>query len=307
MEAKIAGMLVVAVVILTSGNKVGTAGLEEDPPFGQNIQISSLIFPESLDFAGEPVPLELYDVREALDRELLSNTYFHSQTIRLIKRANRYFPLIEKVLNANGVPEDFKYLALAESGLSQAVSPAQAVGFWQLLKGTARDYGLEVTAEVDERYHIEKSTVAACRYILDSYERYGNWTMAAASYNAGRRGIDRQVQRQKKENYYDLLLTEETARYIFRVLSFKLIFEAPETYGFHIPESELYPVIPVYEVQVDSSINHFADFAALYDCNYKIIKQLNPWLRDTGLINQKGKTYTLLIPESGYRRPDAWE
>ena len=307
MEAKIAGMLVVAVVILTSGNKGGTAGLEEDPPFGQNIQISSLIFPESLDFAGEPVPLELYDVREALDRELLSNTYFHSQTIRLIKRANRYFPLIEKVLNANGVPEDFKYLALAESGLSQAVSPAQAVGFWQLLKGTARDYGLEVTAEVDERYHIEKSTVAACRYILDSYERYGNWTMAAASYNAGRRGIDRQVQRQKKENYYDLLLTEETARYIFRVLSFKLIFEAPETYGFHIPESELYPVIPVYEVQVDSSINHFADFAALYDCNYKIIKQLNPWLRDTGLINQKGKTYTLLIPESGYRRPDAWE
>jgi hypothetical protein len=236
---------------------------------------------------------------------MLSNTYFHSQTIRLIKLANRYFPDIERVLRAHLIPDDFKYLAVAESGLSQAVSPVKAVGFWQLLRGTAQEYGLEVNGEVDERYHIIKSTEVACKYLIESYRKYGNWTMAAASYNAGRRGVDRQIERQKTDGYYDLLLNEETARYIFRVVSFKLIFEDPEAYGFHISEKDLYPVIPTYVVEVDSTVSDFADFAREYEVNYKILKYFNPWLRDTRLTNSARKTYEIVLPEKGYRRPDA--
>lgn len=269
--------------------------------------VQAVKIPEQVTFAGEPMPLDLFDVREALDRELLSNTYFHSQTIRLIKLANRYFPQIEPVLKANLVPDDFKYLAVAESGLSQAVSPAKAVGFWQLLKGTALDYGLVVNAEVDERYHVGKSTEVACKYLIDSYKKYGNWTMTAASYNVGRRGVDRQVDRQKKENYYDLLLNEETARYVFRVVAFKMIFEDPAAFGFNLSENDLYPEIPVYAVEVDSAVADFADFAAQYDTNYKVLKRLNPWLRDNYLTNSARRTYEILLPEKGYRRPDAWE
>lgn len=269
--------------------------------------VQAVEIPEQVSFAGEPMPLDLFDVREALDRELLSNTYFHSQTIRLIKLANRYFPQIEPVLKANLVPDDFKYLAVAESGLSQAVSPAKAVGFWQLLKGTALDYGLVVNSEVDERYHVGKSTEVACKYLIDSYKKYGNWTMTAASYNVGRRGVDRQVDRQKKENYYDLLLNEETARYVFRVVAFKMIFEDPAAFGFNLSENDLYPEIPVYAVEVDSAVADFADFAAQYDTNYKVLKRLNPWLRDNYLTNSARRTYEILLPEKGYRRPDAWE
>jgi hypothetical protein len=228
-------------------------------------------------------------------------------TIRLIKLANRYFPQIEPVLKKNLIPEDFKYLALAESGLSQAVSPAKAVGFWQLLKGTALEYGLEVSSEVDERYHVEKSTEVACKYLIDSYQKYGNWTMTAASYNAGRRGVDRQIERQKKDNYYDLLLNEETARYLFRVVAFKLIFQDPEAYGFTLSKKDLYPEIPVQRIEVDSTVSDFADFAAVHNTNYKILKYLNPWLRDTKLSNPSKKQYEILVPDSGYRRPDAWE
>lgn len=269
--------------------------------------VHAVEIPEQLKFAGEPMPLDLFDVREALDRELLSNTYFHSQTIRLIKLANRYFPQIEPVLKANLVPDDFKYLAVAESGLSQAVSPAKAVGFWQLLKGTATDYGLVVNAEVDERYHVGKSSEVACRYLIDSYKKYGNWTMTAASYNVGRRGVDRQIERQKKENYYDLLLNEETARYLYRVVAFKMIFEDPAAYGFDLSEKDLYPEIPVYTVEVDSAVADFADFAAAHETNYKVLKYLNPWLRDNKLANSNGRKYEIILPEKGYRRPDAWD
>jgi membrane-bound lytic murein transglycosylase D len=263
--------------------------------------------PAKVTFAGEPLPLDLFDVKESLDRELLSNTYFHSQTIRLIKLAHRYFPQIEPVLKKNLVPDDFKYLAVAESGLMQAVSPAKAVGFWQLMKGTAQDYGLVVNAEVDERYHVGKSTEVACQYLIDSFRKYGNWTMTAASYNAGRRGMDRQIDRQKKENYYDLLLNEETARYLYRVVAFKLIFEDPAAYGFTLSEADLYPEIPVRVVEIDSSVANFANFAIEQGSNYKILKYLNPWLRDNSLANPAKKTYDILIPEQGYRRPDAWD
>ena len=298
--------VVLALTLATTGYTAsGEGSVESDEK--DSYVVYGVEIPGKVSFAGEPVPLDLFDVKEALDRELLSNTYFHSQTIRLIKLANRYFPQIEPVLKKNLIPDDFKYLALAESGLTQAVSPAKAVGFWQLMKGTALDYGLEVGTEVDERYHVEKSTEVACDYLIDSYQKYGNWTMTAASYNAGRRGMDRQVERQKKENYYDLLLNEETARYLFRVLAFKLIFEDPEAYGFTLTKKDLYPEIPVEKIEVDSAVANFADFAAVNGCNYKILKYLNPWLRDSKLSNPAHKTYEILVPESGYRRPDAWE
>jgi hypothetical protein len=175
------------------------------------------------------------------------------------------------------------------------------------MKGTAQEYGLEVGNEVDERYHVAKSTEVACKYLIDSYRKYGNWTMTAASYNAGRRGMDRQIERQKKDNYYDLLLNEETARYLYRVVAFKLIFEDPAAYGFTISEKDLYPEIPVVEVELDSAVADFADFAGEYGCNYKILKYLNPWLRDSKLSNPSGKKYVVLVPEKGFRRPDAWE
>ena len=284
-------------------------GIAEDPvyPAGRNMYtVYGVEIPDQVTFAGEIVPLDLFDVKEALDRELLSNTYFHSQTIRLIKLANRYFPQIEPVLRANLVPDDFKYLAVAESGLSQAVSPSKAVGFWQLLKGTAMEYGLEVGPEVDERYHIVKSTEVACKYLIESFRKYGNWTMTAASYNAGRKGMDRQIERQKTDNYYDLLLNEETARYLYRVVAFKLIFEDPSAYGFNLSEKDLYPEIPVYRVEIDTSVASFADFADARGTNYKILKYLNPWLRDNKMSNPGRKTYEILLPETGYRRPDAW-
>lgn len=293
-------------IMLVSAGYPG--GVDENPvcPAGENIfTVNGVDIPDRVTFAGEALPLELFDVRESLDRELLSNTYFHSQTIRLIKLANRYFPQIEPVLRKNLVPDDFKYLAVAESGLSQAVSPARAVGFWQLLKGTATQYGLEVGQEVDERYHIVKSTEVACKYLIESYRKYGNWTMTAASYNAGRKGVDRQIERQKTDNYYDLLLNEETARYLYRVVAFKLIFEDPSAYGFNLDKKELYPEIPVYTIEIDSAVANFADFAHDRGTNYKILKYLNPWLRDDKLTNPGRKTYEILIPEKGFRRPDA--
>jgi membrane-bound lytic murein transglycosylase D len=297
----------VLAVLLASTGYSGTASGSVTPEGKDSYTVYGVEIPARLTFAGEPVPLDLFDVREALDRELLSNTYFHSQTIRLIKMANRYFPEIEAVLRKNLVPDDFKYLAVAESGLTQAVSPAQAVGFWQLLKGTAVEYGLEVRADVDERYHVAKSTEVACQYLIDSYRKYGNWTMTAASYNAGRKGVDRQIERQKKENYYDLLLNEETARYLYRVLSFKLIFEDPSAYGFTLSEKDLYPEIPVSKVELDSSVADFADYAARFGTNYKILKFLNPWLRDNKLSNPSHIKYEILVPERGYRRADAWD
>ena len=298
--------LVLALSVVSTAY-TGTGDDEVKPDRRESMVAYGVQMPAQVTFAGEPVPLDLFDVMESLDRELLSNTYFHSQTIRLIKMAHRYFPQIEPVLKKNLVPDDFKYLAVAESGLTQAVSPAKAVGFWQLMKGTATDYGLMVNAEVDERYHVGKSTQVACQYLIDSYRKYGNWTMTAASYNAGRRGMDRQIDRQKKENYYDLLLNEETARYLYRVVAFKLIFEDPAAYGFTLSEADLYPEIPVKVVEVDSAVANFADFAAEQGTNYKILKYMNPWLRDISLANPANKTYDILIPERGYRRPDAWD
>lgn len=258
--------------------------------------------PQKLFFAGEEVPLENFDVIESLDRELIVNSYFHSQTIRFIKLSPRYFSIIEPILKKNNIPDDFKYLALAESGFDpRAVSPAGAVGIWQLLAGTAKDYGLEVNNEVDERYHIEKSTEAACKYLLESYARYNNWVTVAASYNVGRRGIDRQVERQKETHYYNLLLNEETSRYVFRILALKTILENPEQYGFFVGKSELYPVLEYSVVEVNSSIPNLAVFAQANGINYKVLKIMNPWLRDAFLNNPNKKTYEIKILKGNYR------
>lgn len=267
--------------------------------FNKNYKIFSLNLPDKMDFAGEEVPFELLDVREKFDRELLINTYWQSQSLLFHKRANRWFPVIEPILEKHGVPNDFKYLPVIESGLQNVVSPAGATGFWQLLETTAQEYGLEVQGEVDERYNVEKSTVAACKYLKDAYELYGSWTMAAASYNVGMAGLTNQVERQKTSGYYNLLLNPETARYVYRILAVKEILNKPTQYGFHFRPSDLYPPYETYTVSIDSSVSHFADFAFERGLNYKVLKILNPWLRDTFLTNPSGKTYRIKLPKEG--------
>lgn len=276
---------------------IGSAKPENAPVVESKIEFKSPPMPDSVAFAGEWLPLDRFDVKESLDRELLSNAYFHSQTIRLIKLAPRYFSVIEPILKEKGIPNDFKYLAVAESGLDpRAVSPSHAVGFWQFMKGTALQYGLEVNNEVDERYHVEKATYAACDYLKDSFEKYGNWTMVAASYNAGMRGVDRQIERQKTDSYYNLLLVEETARYLYRIVALKLILEHPGKYNFIIPESEKYPIIQTKDVEITGSVDDFADFAFKRGINYKLLKDFNPWLRQNYLKNPSHKKYIVEIP-----------
>lgn len=263
--------------------------------------VSGPEIPEKMDFAGEKVPLEFFDVRESLDRELIVNTYWHSSTILLLKRAYRFFPVIEPILKKNNIPDDFKYLAVIESGLTNAISPANAVGYWQFLERTGREYGLEIHDEVDERYHIEKSTRAACRYLQEAYRKFNNWTLAAASYNRGMGGINKNLDFQKINSYYDLYLNEETARYIYRILAIKLIFENPGDYGFKIRKKDLYAPYQFRELEIDTPINNLIDFAAQQNTNYKILKTLNPWLRKSYLNNKRNSTYTIKIPEKNSR------
>ncbi len=279
-----------------------TLPMAKEEPAGEPSLYKPVKLPEKLEFAGERVPLEFFDVRESLDREMLVNSYYHSQTIRFLKLAPRFFPMIEPILKADTIPDDFKYLALAESGFDpRAVSPAGAVGFWQFMKGTATDYGLEVNTEVDERYHIEKATHAACQYLKDSYKKYGSWTLVAASYNGGRHFVDKQLERQNQDDYFDLLLGEETSRYVFRILALKLVMENPKDFGFDVGEHEKYPTWETTTVEVNTPVKDFADFAQKHGTNYKILKMLNPWLREAYLTNAKGKTYTIKIPVEGFR------
>lgn len=262
--------------------------------------VYALEIPAVLDFAGETVPVNDYDIRERLDRELLVNTYFQSQTLMFFKRANRWFPVIEPILRKNNIPEDFKYLALAESGLMNVTSPKGAVGFWQFTDKTAREYGLEVNDEVDERYHVEKATQAACDFLKKSYNLYKSWTLAAASYNMGRLALNKAIDRQKINNYYDLLLNDETSRYIFRLLAIKAIMNNPLQYGYHFRPEDLYPVVQYQRIKVDSTISDLAAFALKVGVNYKILKIGNPWLRNHKLSNPRKQAYEMLIPVSGY-------
>lgn len=265
--------------------------------FEKNYNVFSLELPKAMNFAGEPVPLSQPDIYERMDRELLVNTYWQSNGMLLIKRAKKYFPLIEPILKANGVPDDFKYLAVAESGLTPIVSPAGATGFWQIMKSTGREYGLEINSNVDERYHIEKSTQVACEYLKEAKEKFGTWTLAAASYNAGMAGISNQIERQKTDRYYDLLLNEETERYVFRILAIKEILNFPKKYSFNVDENHLYKQIETKTIQVDTPITDIPDFANSFGLNYKQFKIHNPWLRDNYLVNRSGKIYQIKIPE----------
>lgn len=255
--------------------------------------------PEGISFAGEQAPMDIFYVREYLDRELTVNSYFHSSSLLLFKRANRWFPIIEPILSENGIPPDFKYLALIESGLENVTSPAGAKGFWQFLKHTAREYGLEVNNGIDERYNVEKSTLAACKYLNESYGKFEDWTLVAAAYNAGNRRISEELKRQNVDNYYDLLLNDETARYIFRILAIKSIFENPEKYGFHLNEMDLYPPIPTQTITIDHSIKDLIAFSADQNINYKTLKYFNPWLRKDYLPNRSQRTYQIKIPLEG--------
>ena len=261
----------------------------------------SFKLPDELYFAGERMPLENFDTRESLDRELQTTTYRHSSTILIIKRANRYLPMIEKILKENNIPDDFKYLVAAESEYSNMISPVGATGFWQIMAATGREQGMEINNNIDERYDVEKSTRFACDYLKKSYEKYGNWTLAAASYNGGRARIDEQIKIQKQNNYYDLLLAEETARFVFRAAAYKLVISNPAAYGFSISEKDLYPELKYFEVKVDTVVKDFAAFAGHFGTNYKVLKLLNPWLRQPNLTPRQGKSYMIKIPEEGMR------
>lgn len=257
------------------------------------------VVPEKIEFCGEEVPLEDFDVMERLDRELLVNAHWSSATILYLKRANRWFPIIEPILKRNGIPNDFKYLAVIESGLTNVISPAGAAGFWQLMPDVAKKYGLEVNDKVDERFNLEKSTNAACKYLKEAYSKYGSWTMAAASYNFGMNGIDKQIGRQKSKSYYNLFLVEETNRFVFRLLAIKEIFSDPWKYGFSVSENDLYKPILTKKVSINREIKDLASFAIEQGINYKLLKIFNPWLRDNILPNPARKTYYIEIPEDG--------
>lgn len=258
---------------------------------------ASVNMPDNMVFAGEKINFDRYDFRERMDRELNSFTYFHSTTLLLFKRANRIFPIIEPILKQQGLPDDIKYLAVIESSLHpRALSPANAAGLWQFISSTGKNYGLEISSEVDERYHIEKSTVAACKYLKSARNQYGSWSGAALSYNAGMGRITSELQNQQTNNALDLWLVEETTRYYFRMLAIKLIFENPSAYGFVLQPNQLYKPMEFKEVRVSEPISNLTDFAKQQGITYAQLKDFNSWLRDTKLLNKSGKTYTILIP-----------
>ena len=259
-------------------------------------KITSPEIPNTLFFAGEKVPLNDFEVRERIDRELIVNTYWFSSTILGMKRANRWFPVIEPILKKYNIPDDFKYLALIESNLSNASSSAGAVGFWQLTADAAKKYDLEVDDQVDERYNVERSTEAACKYLLDAHNTFNNWTLAAATFNMGFNGMKRQIDREKSTDYYNLILSDETMRYVARILAMKIIYSDAKKYGYYLNPEDLYPPLKTTNIKVDTTVDDWADFAIAHNINYKILKYYNPWLRDISLINTNNKEYILKIP-----------
>ena len=285
---------------LEAGIKTAKEPFQETKNVAPEYKISAIEIPENLNFAGERVPQHDPEIMERIDREFLVNTYWQSNALLLMKRAHKYFPVIEPILAKYGVPDDFKYLAVAESGLQNVVSPAGATGVWQIMRATGKEYGLEVNTNVDERYHLEKATEVACRYLRKYKEKFGSWTLAAAAYNAGPGGVNKQLTIQKADSYYDLLLGQETGRYVFRILAIKEILSNPDIYGFEIADEDLYEAIPTFSVEVNKPVANFADFASDYGINYKILKRHNPWLREPHLNNKSGKKYFIAIPNKGH-------
>ena len=288
---------VVALIIVVSISGILIFAISNEDKNKITHEGTAFYFPTAVDFAGEKMPLELPDVKERFDRELLVNANLHASTILIIKRANRAFKVIEPILEKNGIPNDFKYLAVIESSLINAVSPSGAKGVWQFMPATAKEIGMEVNECVDERYHLEKSTEAACKFLLAAKEKFGSWTLAAAAYNGAITGVNKQIELQKVFNYYDLLLNDETSRYVFRILALKEIMKAPDKFGFTVPNQDLYELYPTRKLEIDSTVTNLADFAIRQGVNYKILKLYNPWLRDSKLENKTKKKYLIELPK----------
>ena len=280
------------------------AGTDREYLFFDNIDLYAhdIELPESMTFCGEEVPLNLFYVRERLEREIMVNSYRHSATILLLKRTTRWFPVMEPIMERNGLPNDFKYLSMIESELTNAVSPSKAVGFWQFLEGTGKEYNLEINKEVDMRYNVEKETVAACKYLKDSYRKFGSWTLAAAAFNCGNGRITKTKSEQRVDSYYDMILPEETQRYIFRILALKLITENPEKYGYQIADNGWYQPYKTKTVTVTESIPDLTDFAYEQGTNLKMLKYFNPWLRGTSLTISTGNSYEIKIPTGDFAK-----
>lgn len=293
------GLLLGAVIIysaLAPVEEVPEPAKVEVKAQSNNQKITGYALPGKVDFAGEQIPMDRADVREKLDREIQVNAFWHSSTILMIKRANKWLPAIDSILKKNNVPTDFKYLAVIESGLQNVTSPKKAVGFWQFLNGTARDFGLEVNKEVDERYHQLKATEAACLYLKEAHAKFGNWTNVAASYNMGMNGLNKSLKSQGAASYFDISISEEPARYIFRILALKEIMENPKDFGFYIPEKELYQQESTRTLIVDKSVTDWVEFSVQNGVSYQAIKRLNPWVRSKKLTVSKGNQYNLLLP-----------
>ncbi len=281
-------------VILINAVYISDVGPQKST--AETYNIKAIKIPENLTFAGEKIPTNRFDIKERMDRELLVNTYWQSNGLLLIKRANKYFPIIEPLLKKYGLPDDFKYLAVAESGLQNVSSSAGASGFWQFLRSSAREYGLEVNRNIDERYNLELATKVAAEYLKKSKERFGNWTLAAAAYNTGNARISRRMKTQQVDDYYDLLLNSETSRYVFRIVALKEILSNPKKYGFEFEQEDLYSFPKTYRVKVDTAITNIASFAKKFNTNYKELKLYNPWLRENKLNNKSRKLYEIIIP-----------
>jgi len=286
--------LVIVTVLLT--NAISTQNISEQKNTSDTYKIKALKLPTDLNLAGERVPLEQADIKERMDRELLVNTYWQSNGLLLLKRANKYFPVLEPLLKKYGLPDDFKYLAVAESALIDETSSAGAAGMWHFMKGTGKEYGLEINKNVDERYNIEKSTKVAAEYLIKAKERLGSWTLAAAAYNAGNYGIAKRLEAQGVTNYYDALLPDETERYVLRIIALKEVLSHPKKYGFIFDQNDLYTLQKTRTVKVDTIITNIALFAKKFNTNYKELKLHNPWLRQNKLNNKSQKMYEIKIP-----------
>lgn len=289
-------IIMVAFVTLLFINGIQKSDLDPKTRTHQNYKIQALKLPENLNFAGERVPLEQQDVKERMDRELLVNTYWQSNGLLLIKRANKYFPILEPLLKKHGLPDDFKFLAMAESAFIDETSNVGAAGMWHFMKETGKEYGLEINSNVDERYHIEKATEVAAAYLKNSKERFGSWTLAAAAYNAGNYGVSSRIDEQQVTNYYDAILPNETERYVFRIIALKEILNNPKDYGFLFEKEDLYTLEKTTTIKVDTAITNIASFAKHFGITYKELKNHNPWLRENKLNNKSRKVYEIKIP-----------
>lgn len=289
-------VLLCLVIIVFFSNGIHENEVQSVTNTHKNYKVKALQLPNNLNLAGERVPIEIEDVKERMDRELLVNTYWQSNGLLLLKRAHKYFPILEPLLKKYGIPDDFKYLALAESGFIDETSTAGAAGIWHFMKKTGKEYGLEINKNVDERYHIEKSTKVAAAYLKKAKERFGSWTLAAAAYNAGNYGIAKRLETQQVTSYYDALLPDETERYVFRILALKEVISNPKKYGFVFDENDLYTLEKTKEIKVDSAITNIASFAKNFGLNYKELKKHNPWLRENHLNNKSKKNYLIKIP-----------